>query len=68
MEWAWTSGENDKDRITQLSVAELNAKTSMDMQKLKTDAEESGAIGGFFTDILTSSLTGSLLGKIPGLG
>ena len=68
MEWAWTSGENDKDRITQLSVAELNAKTSMDMQKLKTDAEESGAIGGFFTDILTSPLTGSLLGKIPGLG
>ncbi len=63
MEWAWTSGENDKDRLTQLSTAELNAKTSMDMQKLKTDAEESGAIGGFFTDVLTSPLTGSILGK-----
>ncbi len=63
MEWAWTSSENDKDRLTQLSTAELNAKTSMDMQKLKTDAEESGAIGGFFTDVLTSPLTGSILGK-----
>ena len=63
MEWAWTSGENDKDRLTQLSTAELNAKTNMDMQKLKTDAEESGAIGGFFTDVLTSPLTGSILGK-----
>jgi len=66
MEWAWTTGENDKDRITQMALGELSAKTSADMAKLQLDAAESGAIGGFFSDILTSQ-AGSVAGKFFGL-
>ena len=54
MEWAWTSAENDKDRVVQMALGELSAKTQENLAKLKLDAEESGAIGGFFSDILTS--------------
>jgi hypothetical protein len=64
MEWAWTTSENDKDRLTQMSMAKLNADANKTMAQLKLDAEESGAIGGFFADVLTSPLTGNLLGKI----
>ena len=63
MEWAWTSAENDKDRIVQMALGELSAKTQADMAKLKLDAEESGAIGGFFADILTSN-AGSIASKL----
>jgi hypothetical protein len=64
MEWAWTSAENDKDRLTQMALGKLSAETNKSIQQLKTDAEESGAIGGFFADILTSQVGGSLLGKL----
>ena len=58
MEWAWTAGENDKDRVLQMALGELSAKASADMAQLKLDAEESGIIGGFFTDLLFSDTGG----------
>jgi len=64
MEWAWTSAENDSDRIVQMALGELSAKTSVDMQKLKTNAEESGAIGGFFSSLLTSPTSGTILSSL----
>jgi len=63
MEWAWTTAENDKDRVSTMAVAEINAKSNKDMAKLKLDAEASGSIGGFFTDILTSPVSGTILGS-----
>ncbi len=67
MEWAWTSAENDKDRVVQMALGELSAKTQENLAKLKLDAEESGAIGGFFSDILTSQ-AGSIASKFLGFG
>ena len=64
MEWAWTSAENDKDRLTQMALGKLSAETNKSIQQLKLDAEESGAIGGFFADILTSQVGGTILGKL----
>ena len=64
MEWAWTSAENDKDRLTQMSLGKLSAETNKSIQELKLDAEESGAIGGFFSDVLTSQVGGTILGKL----
>jgi len=64
MEWAWTSAENDKDRLTQMALGKLSAETNKSIQQLKLDAEESGAIGGFFSDILTSQVGGTILGKL----
>jgi hypothetical protein len=68
MEWAWTSTENDNDRVVQMALGELSAKTSADMQRLKLNAEESGAIGGFFGDLFTSNIGGSIAGKLFGVG
>tara|TARA_R100000008_G_scaffold40333_1_gene23139 strand:+ start:2031 stop:4046 length:2016 start_codon:yes stop_codon:yes gene_type:complete len=68
MEWAWTSAENNAERLTQMAVAELDAKARKDLGKLQVDANASGAIGGFITDVFTSPMTGTLLGSIPGLG
>ena len=64
MEWAWTSSENDKDRLTQMALGKLSAETNKSIQELKLDAEESGAIGGFFADILTSQVGGTILGGL----
>lgn len=67
MEWAWTSSENDSDRVVQMALGELSAKTTTDMQNLKLNAEESGAIGGFFGDLFTSNLAGSIAGSLFGI-
>ena len=67
MEWAWTSAENDKDRVVQMALGELSAKTQSNLAQLKLDAEESGAIGGFFADVLTSQ-AGSIASKMLGFG
>ena len=64
MEWAWTSAENNADRISQMAMAELDAKIRKDLGNLQVDASESGAIGTFITDVFTSPMTGTLLGGI----
>ena len=64
MEWAWTSAENNAERLVQMAVAELDAKVRTDLGKLEVDAAESGAIGGFIADVFTSPLAGTLLGGI----
>ena len=64
MEWAWTSAENNAERIAQMAMAELDSKVRKDLGKLEIDANEDGAIGGFITDVLTSPLAGTFLGGI----
>ena len=64
MEWAWTSAENNAERLVQMAVAELDAKVRSDLGQLEVDAAESGAIGGFIADVFTSPLAGTLLGGI----
>jgi hypothetical protein len=68
MEWAWTSAENNAERLSQMAIAELDAKARKDLGQLQVDANDSQAIGGFITDVFTSPLTGTLMGKIPGFG
>ena len=67
MEWAWTSGESGKDRLHELTLAEIDAKLQTELAHLKLDAEASGAIGGFIVDMFTSPLGGSLLGGAFGI-
>jgi hypothetical protein len=54
MEWAWTSAENNAERLAQMAMAELDAKVRTDLGKLEVDAEDSRAIGGFITDMFMS--------------
>ena len=64
MEWAWTSAENNAERLAQMAIAELDAKARKDLGQLQIDADESNAIGGFITDMFMSPMSGTLLGGI----
>ena len=72
MEWAWTSAENERARISQQAIAQLQADTQFDIAQFKADAESSSGfgnlIGKIFTADLGSSIGGSILGKAFGLG
>lgn len=67
MEWAWTSGESGKDRLHELSLAEIDAKLQTELAHLELDAEASGAIGGFIVDLFTSPIGGSIVGEYLGI-
>ena len=68
MEWAWTSAENERGRISRLAEVKLQTDASFDALKYKTDADASAGfgqlIGSLFTSDLTKTLGGSILGKI----
>ena len=68
MEWAWTSAENERARISRLAEIKLQADAQFDALKYKTDASASAGfgklIGSIFTTDLTNTLGGSILGGI----
>jgi|DEB0MinimDraft_6_1074348.scaffolds.fasta_scaffold01312_2 hypothetical protein len=66
MEWAWTSAENEKARIMNLAIAQMNADSQADLAKAKADYESSAGIGSLVGKVLTSDLTDTLAGKILG--
>ena len=66
MEWAWTSAENERGRISAQAIAQLNAETSMSIAEFKADAESSAGIGGFIGDLLTSDLSKTVAGSLLG--
>jgi len=66
MEWAWTSAENEKARIMNLAIAQMNADAQADLAKAKADYESSAGIGSLVGKVLTSDLTSTLAGKILG--
>ena len=59
MEWAWTSADNEEERIKDLAVAKLNASTEKEMVEMRNDHENSASTGGFFYDVTKFLLTGS---------
>ena len=66
MEWAWTSAENERGRISAQAIAQLQADTSMSIAEFKADAESSAGIGGFIGDLLTSDLSSTVAGTLLG--
>ena len=66
MEWAWTSAENEKARIMNLAIAQMNADSQADLAKAKADYESSAGIGSLVGKVLTSDLSSTLAGKILG--
>jgi len=72
MEWAWTSAENERKRINDLAMVQLQADAQFDAQKYKSDAEASAGfgslIGSLFTSDLTKTIGGSILGNVFGIG
>ena len=68
MEWAWTSAENERARISQQAIAQLQADTQFDIAQFKADAESSAGfgnlIGKIFTSDLEDTIGGSILNKL----
>jgi hypothetical protein len=64
MEWAWTSAENQQDRINELAQEQL----SVEERKLMLDAESSRSFGSLVSSLLFSDLSNTFTGSLFGLG
>ena len=58
MEWAWTSAENERSRVIELAMAQLQADTAFDVQKAKGDTASSTAFGSLIGKFVTGSMFG----------
>jgi hypothetical protein len=65
MEWAWTSAENELDRIVKITTAEITADAATQGYKLQADAKASTGLGSMIGTILTAG-SSSLVGKFFG--
>ena len=59
MEWAWTSSDNESERVKDITVAQLNASTEKEMVDMRADNESSASVGGFLYDLVKIGLTGT---------
>lgn len=66
MEWAWTSAENERQRITNIAIAQLQADSSKSIQEMKQDYQSSANMGAAVFKVLTSDLSNSILGNLFG--
>ena len=62
MENAYTAANNERDRMTKLAVAKLNADSEFDIAKWQADASSTAAIGQAIVQIATSSTAMDTLG------
>ena len=56
MQYAWTSAENERDRIVKLAEAHLVADSSYDIQQLKNDHSSATSFGKLIGTFLFSSM------------
>jgi hypothetical protein len=69
MEFAWTSGENELERMGTLQHAALQIEAGETLARFKADRENAAGVSGFMADITKAFLGGLGDGKIfPGLG
>ena len=62
MEWSWSSGENEAERLAALTVAQINAKARTDLAEYTANRENTkavgGLVGGIFGGVLKSGVEG----------
>jgi len=51
MEWAWTSADNQLDRINKLAISQLDADARKEAQKMANDSAAGGAVGDLIGEI-----------------
>lgn len=66
MEWAWTSAENERQRVTNIAIAQLQADSSKDIQAMKEDYTSSSNFGSAVFKFLTTDISNSILGGLFG--
>ena len=65
MEWAWTSAENELDRIAKITTAEISAEASIKGYEMQADAKAASGLGSMIGTVLSAgsnSLVGSWFG------
>jgi len=62
MEWAWTSADNQLDRINQLAVAELSADVKRETQKMASSSAAGSAVGKLIGTLGSAAITQGLFG------
>ncbi len=58
MEWAWTSAENERSRVIELAMAQLQADSAANIQDMKNDYNSSSAFGSLIGKFVTGSMFG----------
>ena len=64
MEWAWTSAENERQRVANIAITQLQADSNANIQSMKEDYQSSANFGSAVFKFLTSDLSGSILGGL----
>ena len=68
VEFAFTAGEGELERMTTLQLAALNADANQRLNEFKMDREDSRSIGGYLFDIFKEPLTSFVTEGLFGLG
>jgi hypothetical protein len=65
MEWSWSSGENESERLAAMTVAQINAKARQDLAEYTANRENVKGIGGFVGDIFSGVLKAGVSKILP---
>jgi hypothetical protein len=65
MEWAWTSADNQLERINRMAIAELNSKAITDAQAMESSSAAGTAIGSLIGSLGQAAITKGLFGGGP---
>ena len=60
MEFAWTSGENEFERLTSLQLAQIGAKNRTDLAQFAAERDDVANVGGFISQLLSPFATTGL--------
>ena len=63
MEMSWESSENERQRIVQMAIAQLQSETSKELTEMKADYDSAVGFGSLIGTFLTAG-SDSILGKI----
>lgn len=67
MEMSWESSENERQRIVQMAIAQLQSETSKELTEMKADYDSAVGFGSLIGTFLTAG-SESILGELIGLG
>jgi len=62
MEWAWTSADNQLDRLNKMAIAELSADAQRDAAAMASSSAAGTAIGGLIGTLGKAAITKGLFG------
>ena len=60
MEWAWTSADNQIERINKMAIAQLDAKARTDAMAMQSSSAAGTAIGGLIGTLGSAAIKGGL--------